>query len=79
MEKIIRVGVDLAKNVMQIHAVDSTEHVLVRKAVRREHFLNWFANLQPCRPSHSPADASLTSSRTPAHGSGATWLAMPSS
>ncbi len=30
-------------------------------------------------PTHSPADASLTSSRMPAHGSGAMWLAMPSS
>ncbi|MGF6439586.1 IS110 family transposase [Paraburkholderia youngii] len=48
METITRVGVDLAKNVMQIHAVDGREHVVVRKAVRREHFLSWFANLQPC-------------------------------
>jgi hypothetical protein len=48
MEKIIRVGVDLAKNIMKIHAVDGTEHVAVRKAGPREHFLNWFANLQPC-------------------------------
>jgi hypothetical protein len=38
MERIIRVSVDLAKNVMQIHAVDGTEYVVVRKAIRREHF-----------------------------------------
>jgi transposase len=48
MERIIRVGVDLAKYVMQIHAVDGTEYVVARKAIRREHFLSWFANLQPC-------------------------------
>ncbi|MEM5331983.1 IS110 family transposase [Paraburkholderia sp. JHI2823] len=48
MEQIMRVGVDLAKNVMQIHAVDRSEHVVIRKAVRREQFLSWFANLQPC-------------------------------
>ena len=30
-------------------------------------------------PAHSPADASPTSSRTPAHGSGPMWVATPSS
>src|SRR5437762_11964262 len=30
-------------------------------------------------PIRSPTDASPTSSRTPAHGSGATWIATPSS
>ncbi len=48
MDKIVRVGVDLAKNVMQIHAVDGTEHFVVRKAIARERFVNWFANLEPC-------------------------------
>ncbi len=32
MDKIARVGVDLAKKIMQIHAVDSVEHVAIRKA-----------------------------------------------
>jgi len=32
MDKIIRIGADLAKNVMQIHAVDRTGRVVVRKA-----------------------------------------------
>jgi transposase len=48
MDKIIRVGVDLAKNVMQIHAVDGTGRVVVRKAIARERFVSWFANLEPC-------------------------------
>ncbi|KWO82402.1 transposase [Burkholderia ubonensis] len=48
MDKITRVGVDLAKNVMQIHAVDGAEHIVVRKAITREQFVNWFANLKPC-------------------------------
>ncbi len=39
---------DLAKNVMQIHAVDSAERVVVRKAIPRERFVSWFANLEPC-------------------------------
>jgi hypothetical protein len=45
MEKITRVGVDLAKNVMQVHAVDAAERVVVRKAIARERFVIWFANL----------------------------------
>ncbi|MBC8752393.1 transposase [Paraburkholderia sp. WC7.3g] len=48
MDRITRVGVDLAKNVMQIHAVDSAECVVVRKAIPRERFVSWFANLEPC-------------------------------
>jgi len=48
MDKIIRVGVDLAKNVMQIHAVDGVGRVVVRKAIARERFVSWFSNLEPC-------------------------------
>ncbi|SAL83447.1 transposase [Caballeronia choica] len=48
MNRIVRVGVDLAKNVMQLHGVDVAERVVIRKAVTREKFLEWFANLAPC-------------------------------
>lgn len=48
MNRIVRVGVDLAKNVMQLHGVDVAERVVIRKAVTREKFLEWFANLEPC-------------------------------
>lgn len=41
--KIIRVGVDLAKNVFQLHGVDSREHVIWQKRVSRG---NWLAELQ---------------------------------
>lgn len=40
MDKIARVGVDLAKNIMQIHAFDRVEHVVIRKASTRERFAN---------------------------------------
>ena len=39
---------DLAKNVMQIHAVDGVGRVVVRKAIARERFVSWFSNLEPC-------------------------------
>ena len=48
MDKITRVGVDLATNVMQVHAVDGAERVVVRKAIARQRFVSWFANLEPC-------------------------------
>jgi transposase len=47
MDTITRVGVDLAKNVIQIHAVDAAERVVARRAITRNRFLSWFANLKP--------------------------------
>ncbi|BDC46006.1 hypothetical protein PTKU15_93030 [Paraburkholderia terrae] len=49
MNAITRVGIDLAKNVMQIHAVDHAGRVVLRKTITREKFLSWFANLPRCR------------------------------
>ena len=37
--KIKRIGVDLAKNVFQLHGVDHTEQVVLRRRLKRE---NWF-------------------------------------
>ncbi|MGF6415757.1 hypothetical protein [Paraburkholderia sp. MM5482-R1] len=48
MNAIARIGVDLSKNVMQIHAVDHMGRVVVRKAVTRASFLNRFVNVPPC-------------------------------
>lgn len=48
MDKMAHVGVDLAKNLMQVHAVDSLDHVVVRKVITRERFVIWFAHLEPC-------------------------------
>ena len=46
---IVRVGVDLAKNVIQVHAVDRTGRRVVSRAIKREQFLNWCAQLPPLR------------------------------
>jgi len=40
-----RVGVDLAKNVIQVHGVDAAGRKLVSKAIRRDAFLAWCAQL----------------------------------
>ena len=49
MNAITRVGIDLAKNIMKIHAVDQAGRVVLRKTISREKFLSWFANLPRCR------------------------------
>lgn len=48
MDKITRIGVDLAKNLMQLHGVGGMERVVVRKAISRQKFLELFAKLEPC-------------------------------
>ena len=48
MEKVSRIGLDLAKSVFQIHGVDSGERVVVRRQLRRAEVRGYFANLPPC-------------------------------
>ena len=42
-----RVGVDLAKNVIQVHAVDAAGRRVMTRAIKREQFLAWCAQLPP--------------------------------
>ena len=42
---IARIGIDLAKQVFQIHGVDRTEKVLVRRQLRRSQMLDYFSKL----------------------------------
>lgn len=46
--KLKRVGVDLAKNVFQIHGIDSHEQVKVRKQLKRREVLDFFRQVEPC-------------------------------
>lgn len=45
--EIVRVGVDLAKRVIQVHAVDSAGHVVAAKMLARDRFIAWCAQLPP--------------------------------
>jgi transposase len=45
--QIVRVGVDLAKRVIQVHAVDGAGRVVTARALAREKFLPWCAQLPP--------------------------------
>jgi transposase len=46
--KITTVGLDLAKNVFQVHAISSTGEVVVRRALRRAQMTPFFSKLSPC-------------------------------
>src|SRR5262249_40610200 len=46
--KLKRIGVDLAKEVFQVHGVDSHEQVKLRKQVKRRDLLNVFRQIEPC-------------------------------
>ena len=46
--QITTIGLDLAKHVFQVHGVDATGAVGVRKALRRAQVLPFFAKLPPC-------------------------------
>lgn len=46
--RIVRVGLDLAKYVFEVHAVDARGKVVLRKRLRREAVSNFFANMPPC-------------------------------
>jgi len=43
-----RIGVDLAKQVFQVHGVDSHEHVMCRKQLKRAQVLDFFRQCEPC-------------------------------
>ncbi|HSW17587.1 MAG TPA: IS110 family transposase [Ramlibacter sp.] len=52
MSEITRVGVDLAKNVIQVHAVDAAGRVVAARALPRSKFIEWCV--------HLPAGCSVT-------------------
>ena len=45
---IKRVGIDLAKQVFQVHGVDYQDKVVLRRQLRRNQLLSFFATLPPC-------------------------------
>jgi transposase len=45
---IKRIGLDLAKQVFQVHGVDFQEKVVLRKQLRRNQVLAYFSKLSPC-------------------------------
>ena len=46
--KITTIGIDLAKEVFQIHGVDVHGKAVLRKQLRRSDMTKFFVNLEPC-------------------------------
>jgi transposase len=46
--QITTIGLDIAKNVFQVHGIDAAEKVIVRKRLRRSQVLIFFRALLPC-------------------------------
>lgn len=47
-QKIVSVGLDLAKNVFQVHAIAADGAVLIRRKLRRPEVIRFFTDLPPC-------------------------------
>lgn len=48
MDKITRIGMDTSKHVFQLHGVDGTERVVLRRQLRRGAMVKFFSELRPC-------------------------------
>ena len=46
--QITTIGLDIAKNVFQVHCIDAAEKVVVRKQLRRGQVMKFFEALPPC-------------------------------
>lgn len=46
--KIKRIGLDLAKQVFQVHGVDGEDRVALKRQLRRQQMLAFFSKLEPC-------------------------------
>jgi transposase len=46
--QVTTIGLDLAKNVFQVHGIDAAEKVVVRKQLRRGQVMTFFEALAPC-------------------------------
>jgi transposase len=46
--QVTTIGLDIAKNVFQVHGIDAKEKVVVRKQLRRSQVMAFFAALAPC-------------------------------
>lgn len=46
--KITTIGIDLAKNVFQVHGVDARGKTVLKKQLKRDQVARFFINLEPC-------------------------------
>jgi transposase len=49
MKEIAIIGLDLAKNILQVHGADASGVPMLKKRLRRDQVLPFFAGLRPCK------------------------------
>jgi len=48
MQAVTTIGLDIAKSVFQVHGVDATGNVVIRRQLKRRYVLAFFQKLAPC-------------------------------
>jgi len=48
MHTVTTIGLDIAKSVFQVHCVDVTGQVVIRRQLKRRYILAFFEKLPPC-------------------------------
>jgi transposase len=46
--QVSTIGVDLAKNVFQVHGVDNAGNVVITRQLRRKQIIEFFSKIAPC-------------------------------
>jgi transposase len=48
MQAVTTIGLDIAKSVFQVHGIDATGQVVIRRQLKRRYVLGFFQKLPPC-------------------------------
>ena len=48
MQAVTTIGLDIAKSVFQVHGIDATGNVVIRRQLKRRYVLAFFQKLPPC-------------------------------
>ena len=67
--EISTIGLDLAKNVFQVHGISVTGEVVIRKALWRSQMLPFFEKLPPCLVGAEACGTASLGARTDQAGS----------
>ncbi len=69
MQTITTIGLDIAKSVFQVHGVDATGQVVVRRQLKRRLVLTFFQKVH-----HALSASKLAPRRTIGHASSKHWV-----
>ncbi len=67
--KLTTIGMDLAKNVFQVHGADDKGRSVLKKQLKRAQVIPYFANLTPCKIGIPPWQCALLGEETAGTGS----------